>query len=99
VRERCQLDDIGKPLQGGALTRTKEPKSCTMIITDANELAANVHDRIPVLLQPSDFDGWLAGIAGRPAPNDYLQVWTVSGRVNSSRAQGDDPTRIDRVAA
>ena len=38
--------------------------SCTMIITDANELAAEVHDRMPVLLQPKDFDGWLTGTAG-----------------------------------
>jgi putative SOS response-associated peptidase YedK len=45
--------------------------SCSMIITDANELAAKVHDRMPVLLQSQDFDGWLTGTAGtellRPA--------------------------------
>ena len=39
----------------------------------ANELAAKVHDRMPVLLQPNDFDRWLAGTAGaellKPAPN------------------------------
>jgi putative SOS response-associated peptidase YedK len=56
-----------------------------------------------VLLHSKDFDRWLAGAAGtevlRPAPNDYLQVWPVSRRVNSSRAPGDDPTLIDRVAA
>ena len=38
---------------------TGEPlKSCTMIITNANELASKIHDRMPVLLQPKDFDGW-----------------------------------------
>ena len=51
--------------------------SCTMIITDANELAAKVHDRMPVLLQPNDFDRWLAGTAGaellKPAPNGYCR--------------------------
>ncbi len=71
---------------------TGEPlKSCTIIITNANELAVNAHDRMPVLLQPQDFDHWLAGTAGtellKPAPNDYLQVWPVSRRVNSSRAE------------
>ena len=35
----------------------------------------------------------------KPAANDYLQVWPVSRRVNSSRASSDDPTLIDRVAA
>jgi putative SOS response-associated peptidase YedK len=67
------------------------------------ELAAKVHDRMPVLLQPEDFDSWLTGTAGaellKPAPNDYLQAWPVSRQVNSSRAPNDDPTLIDRVAA
>jgi putative SOS response-associated peptidase YedK len=81
---------------------TGEPlKSCTMIITNANELAAKIHDRMPVLLQPKDFDSWLAGSAGsellKPAPNDYLQTWPVSRRVNSSRAPSDDPTLIEEV--
>lgn len=75
--------------------------SCTMIVTDANELAAKIHDRMPVLLQKSDFDAWLTGHAGverlRPAPNDYLQVWPVSRRVNSSRAASDDPTLIYEI--
>jgi putative SOS response-associated peptidase YedK len=74
-----------------------------MIITNANDLASKIHDRMPVLLQPSDFDGWFAGNAGsellKPAANAYLQAWPVSQRVNSSRAPGDDPTLIDRVAA
>lgn len=77
--------------------------SCTMIVTNANDLAATVHDRMPVLLQPRDFDRWLAVTAGtellRPAPSNYLQVWSVSRRVNSSRAPSDDPMLIDRVAA
>jgi putative SOS response-associated peptidase YedK len=55
------------------------------------------------LLLPKDFDHWLADTAGtellKPAPSDYLQVWPVSRRVNSSRTAGDDPALIDRVAA
>jgi hypothetical protein len=31
----------------------------------------------------------------KPAPNDYLQRWTVSKRVNSSKADKDDPTLVD----
>ena len=54
------------------------------------------------LLQPGDFDGWLAGNAGiellRPAGENYLQTWPVSRRVNSSRAPGDDPTLIEQAA-
>ena len=78
-------------------------QSCTMVVTTANALAGKVHDRMPVLLQPQDFDGWLAGTTGtellKPAPDDYLQVWPVSRRVNSSRAPSDDPALIERVAA
>jgi hypothetical protein len=33
----------------------------------------------------------------KPAPNDYLQRWPVSKRVNSSKADADDPSLIDRV--
>jgi putative SOS response-associated peptidase YedK len=58
---------------------------------------------MPVLLQPKDFGSWLTGTGGaellKPAANNYLQTWPVSRRVNSSRAPGDDPTLIDRVAA
>ena len=77
--------------------------SCTMIVTNANALAGTVHDRMPVLLQPEDFPRWLAGSAStemlKPAADDYLQVWPVSRRVNSSRAPADDPTLIEQIAA
>jgi putative SOS response-associated peptidase YedK len=47
------------------------------------------------------FAPWLTGEAGmeylKPAPNDYLQRWPVSKRVNSSKADADDPTLIDNV--
>jgi putative SOS response-associated peptidase YedK len=73
--------------------------SCTMIVTNANALAGQVHDRMPVL----NFPRWLAGTAGaemlKPARDDYLQVWPVSRRVNSSRAPSDDPNLIEQIAA
>ena len=69
---------------------------------DADRQAALLLDRMPVLLQAKDFDGWLVGNAGtellKPAANDYLQAWPVSRRVNSSRAPGDDPMLIEQVA-
>jgi len=65
-------------------------KSCTMIICEPNELVAQAHDRMPVLLQPDQLDHWLSGDMGveelKPAPNDYLQRRAVSKRVNSSKA-------------
>jgi putative SOS response-associated peptidase YedK len=81
----------------------KTLKSCTMIISAPNNFVANVHDRMPVLLQPKDFDSWLTGKAGKellvPANENYLQRWPVSKRVNSSRADGDDATLITALDA
>jgi len=74
-------------------------KSCAMVITDANEFVAEVHDRMPVILEVDQFERWLSGSAGlemlKPAANDVLQRWPVSRRVNSSRASDDDQTLID----
>jgi len=76
-------------------------KSCAMIICEPNDFVAQVHDRMPVLLQPEQFERWLSGEMGvdelRPAPNDYLQRWPVSRRVNSSKADKDDATLIEPV--
>jgi putative SOS response-associated peptidase YedK len=73
-----------------------------MIITEPNRFVAEVHDRMPVLLAEEGFEPWLSGKAGlellKPAPNDLLQKWPVSRRVNSSRASDDDPTLIEEIA-
>ena len=56
---------------------------------------------MPVLLTEEQFAPWLSGEAGmeylKPAPNDYLQRSPVSKRVNSSKADADDPTLIEPV--
>jgi hypothetical protein len=33
----------------------------------------------------------------KAVPNDHLQRWPVSKRVNSSKADADDPTLIEQV--
>jgi putative SOS response-associated peptidase YedK len=73
-------------------------KSCTIIVTEPNKIAAQIHDRMPVILERDDFDAWLhdGGTALlKPAANDALQRWPVSKRVNNSRADSDDPTLIE----
>jgi putative SOS response-associated peptidase YedK len=76
-------------------------KSCAMIICEPNNFVAEVHDRMPVLLQPEQFDHWLTGEMRAeeliPTPNDYLQRWPVSRRVNSSKADKDDATLIKPI--
>ena len=84
------------------LEADKSLKSCTMIITEPSKFVAEIHDRMPVLLAELDYEPWLSGKAGlellKPAAENALQKWPVSKRVNSSRAQDDDPTLIDKVA-
>jgi putative SOS response-associated peptidase YedK len=79
----------------------KDLHSCAMVITEPNNFVAEVHDRMPVLLQPDQFDACLDGSAGKevmvPAAEDMLQKWPVSKKVNSSRTPADDPSLIKPV--
>ena len=80
--------------------------TCTMIITQANNFVAGIHDRMPVILEKKQFDAWLDDDAEpaslvkmlKPAGERVLMSRPVSKRVNSSRADGDDATLIDKVA-
>ena len=76
-------------------------KSCTMIVGEPNELAGEIHDRMPVFLAQEQFEPWLSGEVGaeylKPGANDYLKRWAVSKRVNSSKANVDDATLIEQV--
>lgn len=76
-------------------------RSCTMIITEPNDFVAEVHDRMPALLKPDQFDAWLSGEMEakdlKPIDNDYLQRWPVSKRVNSSKADAEDSSLIERI--
>ena len=67
--------------------------------TEANETLRPVHDRMPVLLGPADWDEWLdpgnADTAGlqrllRPAPADAVTFHPVSTQVNDVRTNGPD---------
>jgi putative SOS response-associated peptidase YedK len=68
-------------------------ESCTIITTDANEPMTAVHDRMPVILDPDDYDRWLDPASDpaalqellRPAPDDFLTFTKVSTVVNNAR--------------
>jgi len=77
--------------------------SCTMLTTKPNCYVGEVHDRMPVILKPEQFDGWLDGSMQvddikAPIADDYVRWRRVARRVNSSRAPNDDPTLIDEAA-
>ena len=76
---------------------TNEPvRSCAMVITEPNKFVAEVHDRMPVILEAKDFEQWERGelkdaaALMKPADEGVLQKWPVSTRVNSSRADEND---------
>lgn len=67
-------------------------RSCTILTTTANAVSSAVHDRMPVILKPDDYDLWLdpgmrdlAIVAGflRPFDTKAMRCYPVSDRVNS----------------
>lgn len=71
-------------------------ETCTVITTDANELAAQVHHRMPVILEPVDYDAWLHPESGdaaymlAPFPADRMTARAVSTTVNNARNEGPE---------
>ena len=68
-----------------------EVETSTIITTTPNALTAPIPDRMPVVLDPADYDRWLdpaqpdAEALLRPCPDDWLVAVPVSRRVNSPR--------------
>ena len=62
----------------------KVVESCTIIVTNANDLTKDIHDRMPVILDPKDYIGWLDGTAGKellkPFPSENMTaLFSVEG--------------------
>jgi putative SOS response-associated peptidase YedK len=69
-------------------------RTFAIITTDANELVDNIHDRMPLILAPSDYEEWLSDYPDprqlmRPFPASPMRMWPVSTRVN--KPENDDP--------
>jgi putative SOS response-associated peptidase YedK len=95
----------GEPLALAGLWEMWKPKeteddpstwvrSCTIITGEPNDLIAQIHDRMPVLLPPSAWEAWLdadnddldtLGQLLVPAPSNLLVAQPVSLRVNDVR--------------
>jgi putative SOS response-associated peptidase YedK len=84
-----------KDLKTGEWIRT-----FVIITTDANTLVADIHDRMPVILAPSDYTRWLGDEPDphdliRPFPSEAMRMWPISTRVN--KPENDDATILDPV--
>ena len=78
---------------------TKRPNSATIIVGAANKWMQSYHDRMPIILDWRDAGAWMTGddpgALLRPPPDDALQEWIVSPRVNRSGVGDDDPALIE----
>jgi putative SOS response-associated peptidase YedK len=78
-------------------------ETCTILTTEANRLTREVHDRMPVILAPTEIELWLSESAGsedllkllRPSLEDDLVFEPVSRIVNSPRR--DEPECIQPI--
>jgi putative SOS response-associated peptidase YedK len=88
----------------GLWDRWKDPggkviESCTILTTEANPLLKDIHDRMPVVLSPDDYDLWLDPGVNDPAhvaellkPFDarLMRVYPVSSAVNNVKNEGPE---------
>ncbi len=74
-------------------------RTFTIITTTANATLDPIHDRMPAILPPSSWEAWLAPTPPEPgellallvpAPDDLLERFPVSKRVNNARNDGPD---------
>lgn len=76
--------------------------SCTILTTEPNQMMAGIHNRMPTIIQPEDYDDWLGDGRDadareldrlrhllRPAADDLLVAEPVSRYVNSPSNEGD----------
>jgi putative SOS response-associated peptidase YedK len=98
------MKDDGLFAFAGLWDRWKGPdgkiiESCTVLTTQANALLQTIHDRMPVILHPDDYDLWLdtgvtdpAKVADLLKPFDArrLRVYPVSSTVNKVANDGPE---------
>jgi putative SOS response-associated peptidase YedK len=70
-------------------------RTFAVLTTEANELVADIHERMPVILKPEDYDRWLGtepdprDLLG-PFPAELMRMWPISTRVNSPKNDDAD---------
>jgi len=69
----------------------EEILSAAMIVGEPNPLVGGVHDRMPVMLLPEDYDAWLGLTTSpenlrslfRPYDENLMEAYAVNRKVNS----------------
>ena len=91
----------------GLWERWRDPESdaifdsATIIVGAASKWMSRFHDRMPIILEWRSARDWMRGanpaVLLRPAPENALQEWVVSTRVNKTGFGDEDQTLIDPV--
>lgn len=76
-------------------------RSVAIVTTEASAALRDLHDRMPVIVEPADFAAWLGEVAESPAhlkallrPSEAaLRIWPVSPRMN--RGDVDEPSILE----
>lgn len=79
-------------------------QTCTIVTTNANELLSTFHDRMPVILEPEQYEAWLDVETPQPIleglldsyPADRMKMSAVSKAVGNPRF--DDQSLIEPIA-
>jgi putative SOS response-associated peptidase YedK len=82
-----------------------ELETCTILTTSPNELMEPIHNRMPVILDPADYDEWLHADPKpetglhllRPYPADEMAAYPVSAWVNSPAHDDPDCLAVARM--
>ncbi len=84
----------------------EEQDTACIVTTDANGLMSGIHDRMPVILEPENFDLWLDAPGAdlqdavrlmRPADENVLEAFEISTAVNKVANDGPElqtPVRL-----
>ncbi len=89
----------------GLWAKWKDPKSgneiqsCTILTCGPNDVMAQLHNRMPVILEEKDWPKWLGEEPSteaellallKPCPDDVLKTWPVDKRVGNVRNKGPE---------
>jgi putative SOS response-associated peptidase YedK len=95
----------GAPLAMAGLWETWHPEgaapieTCCIITTEANALMKPIHERMPVLLDPEEWEEWLSSDARdvtslvsmiRPHESEKMQAWPVTRELNKAGMRDDE---------
>jgi putative SOS response-associated peptidase YedK len=91
---------------GGLWENWKDPvsgewiRTFVVITADANELVAQIHNRMPLILAPAEYARWLSHEPDphelmRPFPSAPMRMWPISTRVN--KPENNDPSIVERI--